>query len=91
MSVCANIKSHVKLLTFHGDVDEIIPHSDSQCLHALLTQSSDQSKHVYELPADSNVRHSFITIQGSDHGYTKHAEQACVIAMQWLLPKLQTL
>ena len=78
------------LVIFSGVVlieQQIIPHSDSADLHALLTGASSETAGV------ADPRHTFLTVAGSDHGYSKpdHAAAAVQHVLGWLLPRLSAL
>ncbi len=68
---------------------QIIPHSDSADLHALLTGGSSEAATASE----ADARHTFLTVAGSDHGYSKpeHAAAAVQHVLGWLLPRLVAL
>ncbi len=71
-------------------MQQIIPHSDSADLHALLTGGSSEAAIASEA---ADARHTFLTVAGSDHGYSKpeHAAAAVQHVLGWFLPRLAAL
>lgn len=68
---------------------QIIPHSDSADLHALLTGASSETAAA----GVADARHTFLTVAGSDHGYSRpeYAAAAVQHVRGWLLPRLSAL
>ncbi len=70
MHICAGIRA-AHILTIHGDADDVIPYTDSQDLHAILT---------------CRQRLVIVAGAGHNYSQPEHAEQVLGVVSEFLLP-----
>ena len=106
MRSCVNIPAAVKVLTVHGDADEVVPLIDSEELHMLLTSSAQAAArpaHSYSVRAAADAasaaaqaaaaRHTLLAVRGADHAFSSADQLAEAVEQvcEWLAPRMAAL